>query len=155
MVALTFRIYSLPQKANLANNKTGRKKMKQTFKFARYIVVVMMVGLLLGTGLPVATAAKNAPVRMVLPQNFSVLADTVSPAVVHIRVEKTVKGRGPALGPFSVEQFRNFWPPFGPERRPDFKQPGLGSGFIIDRRIHCYEQSCGGWCRYHQGHSQG
>ena len=70
--------------------------MKQTFKFAKHIVVMVMVGLMLGSGLPMATASKNAPVQMV-PQNFSALADTVSPAVVHIRVEKTVKGGGPAF----------------------------------------------------------
>jgi serine protease Do len=98
-----------------------------------------MIGLLLGSGLPMATAAKNAPVRMV-PQNFSTLAETVSPAVVHIRVVKTVKSEGPALGPFNRnpfgdnEQFRDFFGHrFSPQRRPEFKQPGLGSGFIIDK----------------------
>jgi len=98
-----------------------------------------MIGLLLGSGLPMATAAKNAPVRMV-PQNFSALAETVSPAVVHIRVVKTVKSEGPAFGPFNRnpfgdnEQFRDFFGHrFGPQRRPEFKQPGLGSGFIIDK----------------------
>jgi len=113
--------------------------MKQTFKFTRYLVVMVMIGLLLGSGLPMATAAKNAPVRMV-PQNFSALAETVSPAVVHIRVVKTVKSEGPAFGPFNRnpfgdnEQFRDFFGHrFGPQRRPDFKQPGLGSGFIIDK----------------------
>ena len=113
--------------------------MKQTFKFTRYLVVMVMIGLLLGSGLPMATAVKNAPVRMV-PQNFSALAETVSPAVVHIRVVKTVKSKGPALGPFNRnpfgdnEQFRDFFSHrFGPQRRPEFKQPGLGSGFIIDK----------------------
>jgi serine protease Do len=108
--------------------------MKQTFKLARTLVVIVMVGLLLGTGLTPATAAIKAPVRMV-PQNFSALADTVSPAVVHIRVEKTVKSGGPAAGPFGGgEQSPDFFGHrFGPQRRPDFKQPGLGSGFIIDR----------------------
>jgi len=113
--------------------------MKQSFKFARHIVVMVMVGLLLGTGLSPATAAINAPVRMV-PQSFSALADTVSPAVVHIRVEKTVKSGGPASGLFGRNPFGGgeqspdfFGHRFGPERRPEFKQPGLGSGFIIDR----------------------
>ena len=64
----------------------------QTFKYTRYIVVMVMVGLMLGSRLPMETASKNAPVRMV-PQNFSTLADAVSPAVVYIRVEKTVKGK--------------------------------------------------------------
>ena len=79
--------------------KQGGKKMKQTFKFTRYIVVMVMVGLMLGSDLPMATASKNVPVQMV-PQNFSTLADTVSPAVVHIRVVKTVKGRGPVFHQF-------------------------------------------------------
>jgi len=105
--------------------------MKLTFNFAKCMVAVAMVGLLLGSGLPLATAAKEVPDPMVrmLPQNFSVLADTASPAVVHIRVEKTVKHRGPAMGPFGGNPFGHR---FGPQRRPEFKQPGLGSGFIID-----------------------
>ena len=113
--------------------------MKRIFKFTRYVVVMVMMGLLLGSGLPMATAAKNAPVQMV-PRNFSALAETVSPAVVHIRVVKTVKSRGPAFGPSNRnpfgdnEQFRNFFGHrFGPQRRPDLKRPGLGSGFIIDK----------------------
>ena len=86
--------------------------MKQLFKSTKYILVMVMVGLMLGSGLPMATASKNAPVRMV-PQNFSALAETVSPAVVHIRVEKTVKGGGPAFHQFEQnpfgdnEQFKN------------------------------------------------
>jgi len=113
--------------------------MKQTFKFTKYIVVMVMVGLMLGSGFLMATASKNAPVQMV-PQNFSALADTVSPAVVHIRVEKTVKGGGPAFhqfgqNPFGVpEQFKDFFGRnFGKQRQPEFKQPGQGSGFIIDK----------------------
>ncbi len=113
--------------------------MKHTFTFTRYIVVMVMVGLMLGSGLPMAAAAKNAPVQMV-PQDFSSLADTVSPAVVHIRVEKTVKGGGPALPQFKQnpfgdnEQFKEFFGRnFGQQRQPEFKQPGQGSGFIIDK----------------------
>jgi serine protease Do len=86
-----------------------------------------------------AMASKNAPVRMV-PQNFSALADTVSPAVVHIRVEKTVKGGGPAFHQFNQnpfggnEQFKDFFGRnFGRQRQPEFKQPAQGSGFIIDK----------------------
>jgi serine protease Do len=113
--------------------------MKQAFNFSKYIVAMVMVGLMLGSGLPMAEAAKTAPVRMV-PQNFSDLADTVSPAVVHIKVEKTVKGGGRASGPFGQnpfggnEQFKEFFGRrFGEQRQPEFKQPGQGSGFIIDK----------------------
>ena len=73
--------------------------MKQTFKFTRYIVVLVMVGLMLGANLPLAGASKNSTVRMV-PQNFSALADNVSPAVVHIRVEKTIKVGGSSFQRF-------------------------------------------------------
>ena len=109
----------------MANYEKREVKMKHRFKFPGYIIAVLMVGLLLATGLPPAAAVQNAPVRMV-PQNFSSLAETVSPAVVHIRVEKTVTGSRPSVGPFGGHRF-------GPQRQPDFKQPGLGSGFIIDK----------------------
>jgi len=113
--------------------------MRQTSKFTKYFVVLAMVGLMLGSGLPMATAAKNAPVRMV-PQNFSDLADTVSPAVVHIKVEKTVKAGARSFGPsgqnpFGGDQrFKDFFGrQFGEQRQPEFKQPAQGSGFIIDQ----------------------
>ena len=89
--------------------------MKQTFKFTKYIVVMVMVGLMLGSGFLTATASKNAPVQMV-PQNFSALADTVSPAVVHIRVEKTVKGGGPAFHQFGQKSTRNHMEQINPLR---------------------------------------
>jgi serine protease Do len=103
--------------------------MRQTTKFAKYFVVLAMVGLMLGAGLPMAGAANNAPVRMV-PLNFSDLADTVSPAVVHIKVEKTVKAGGRSFGSSGQSPFGRH---FGEQRQPDFKQPGQGSGFIIDK----------------------
>jgi serine protease Do len=107
--------------------------MRPTVRFTKLIVVFAVIGLLLATGLPAATGAKRAPVRMV-PQNFSDLADTVSPAVVHIRVEKTVNPGGSASSPDGGDRhFRDFFGHrFGPEQQPEFKQPGLGSGFIID-----------------------
>ena len=108
--------------------------MKQTFRFPRSVIAVLLVGFLLVTGFSPVAAAPRAPVKMV-PQNFSGLADTVSPAVVHIRVEKTVNGEGSMMGPFGGrDQFRDFFGHrFGPPQRPEFKQPGLGSGFIIDK----------------------
>jgi serine protease Do len=76
-----------------------------------------------------------------VPENFSNLADIVSPAIVHIRVEKTVKTSGPALGPFGMNPFGKNNPfkghPerfFGPNTQPEFKQPGQGSGFVIDKK---------------------
>ena len=113
--------------------------MKQTFRFTKYVMVLVMAALMMGAGMPAVQASTNAPVQMV-PQNFSGLADTVSPAVVHIRVEKTIKGAGPAAGPLGQnpfgdnEQFKEFFGRhFGNQGPQEFKQPAQGSGFIIDK----------------------
>ncbi len=73
------------------------------------------------------------------PATFNELAVMVSPAVVNIRTVKTIKGGGPVFrqfqrdpwgkeGPFK-EFFERF---FGEDMQREFKQPSLGSGFIID-----------------------
>jgi serine protease Do len=113
--------------------------MKQAINFTRYILVLVMVGLLIGAGLQVATASEDSPARMI-PANFSELAEKARPAVVNIRTVKTVKGGGPVFrhffgNPFGgkspFEDFRGPHPEGGPSR--NFKQQSLGSGFIIDR----------------------
>lgn len=74
------------------------------------------------------------------PASFNQLAEMASPAVVNIRTVKTIKGGGPVLrhfqrdpwgrqGPFK-EFFERF---FGEDMQKEFKQPSLGSGFIIDK----------------------
>ncbi len=119
--------------------------MKQAINFTRYIVVLVMVGLLIGAGLQVATASEDSPARMI-PANFSELAEKARPAVVNIRTVKTVKGGGLVFRHFFGNPFGGKSPfgdknPFegfsgphsegGPSR--NFKQQSLGSGFIIDR----------------------
>jgi len=119
--------------------------MKQAINFTRYIVVMVMVGLLLGAGLQVVTASEDSTTRMI-PANFSELAEKARPAVVNIRTVKTVKGGGPVFRHFFGNPFGGKSPfgdknPFegfsgphsegGPSR--NFKQQSLGSGFIIDR----------------------
>ena len=61
----------------------------------------------------------------------------VSPAVVHISVEKTVKNnsqQGGAPDMFDDEFFRRFFAPRLPIPPREFKQRGLGSGSIVDAR---------------------
>ena len=70
--------------------------MKQAINFTRYIVVLVMVGLLIGVGLQVATASEDSPARMI-PANFSEFAEKSRPGVVNIRTVKTVKGGGPVF----------------------------------------------------------
>ena len=60
-----------------------------------------------------------------------------SNAVVHISVEKTVKDNGPSSNLpdfFDDEFFRRFFAPRLPVPPREFKQRGLGSGAIVDKR---------------------
>ena len=59
----------------------------------------------------------------------------VSPSVVHISVEKRVTGNSHGQQPdmFEDEFFRRFFQPRLPNPR-EFKQRGLGSGFVVDAR---------------------
>jgi serine protease Do len=113
--------------------------MKSTRKFIKPVVVMAVAAAMLGAGLFGAMAAKNAPVPMV-PENFSAIAQDTGAAVVHIRVEKTLTG-GPAefrqFGdqPFQGdERYKDFYDHFFGGRIPhEYKQNGLGTGFIIDK----------------------
>ena len=75
------------------------------------------------------------------PGNFAKLAEMAGPAVVNIRTVKTIKGGGPVSrhfqrGPQGREHpFNDFFEKFfGEEMQREFKQPSLGSGFIIDKK---------------------
>ena len=90
-----------------------------------------------------SSAWAQAAEPLMIPASFSQLAEMVSPAVVNIRTVKTLKGGGPVFrnfqrGPFGREQpFNDFFERFfGDEMQREFKQPSLGSGFIIDKEGH-------------------
>jgi serine protease Do len=113
--------------------------MKLTSRLLNPIVVIVMAVAMLGAGFQSAAAAKTAPVRMV-PQNFSALAKDVSPAVVHIRVEKTVQGSQAAVRQFENppfqgdDRYKDFFDHFFGGKKPhEYKQKGLGTGFIISK----------------------
>ena len=69
------------------------------------------------------------------PGSFSELVKQASPSVVNISVEKVVRGRRGAPSPFgSDDPLREFFERFFGNQMPkDFKQRGLGTGFIIDK----------------------
>ncbi|MCP4688691.1 MAG: DegQ family serine endoprotease [Desulfobacterales bacterium] len=112
--------------------------MTYTKKHAWWILVLFITGAVIAAGFQPAVAAKNTETRLI-PENFSALAKAVTPAVVNIRTEKSVKTGRPMThqfnqGPlgrddFFKEYFDRF---FGGERPREFKRRGLGSGFIID-----------------------
>jgi len=115
-----------------------RKKLKVN---PFLIFFILCVGLLAlnGPGLNPAAYAKSTG-TFNAPESFSRLAETASPAVVNIRIEKTVKLREPSMrqfhrDPWGREQpFKDFFERFFGEESPrEFKQPSVGSGFIIDK----------------------
>jgi len=78
-----------------------------------------------------------------VPASFSQLAEAVGPTVVNIRTVKTLKGGGPVFRHFQRDPggrespFNEFFERFfGDEMQREFKQPSLGSGFIIDKDGH-------------------
>lgn len=113
--------------------------MRRKKGFRMHVLVLVVAVALVGSGLQMAAASKESPVRMI-PENFSDLAETVRPGVVNIRTVINTKGGGPVFdhfpgNPFGDNRpFEGFPGPF-PKGNPDrhFKQQSLGSGFVIDR----------------------
>jgi serine protease Do len=116
-------------------------------------VVVCALGLVMGlamgrapasVGLPAATAAgSNTSLEQLrdfadkLSTLFRLTAESVSPSVVYISATRIIKYRSPGFG-FRDPMFERFFGPDaqdmpGPQER-EFKQPGLGTGFIVDSK---------------------
>ncbi len=70
-----------------------------------------------------------------IPGSFSELVKKASPAVVHVGVEKTTQITSQYSSPFGEsDPFNEFFNRFYGDQMPrDYKQQGLGTGFIIDR----------------------
>ena len=113
--------------------------MKSFKKTIPYILILFVVGIFSGLHLQVGTAATDSSPVMI-PGNFSEIAEKVGPAVVNIRTEKTTKGGGRVFrhfspGPFDKDDpFQDFFNKFfGGDQQREFKQRSLGSGFIIEK----------------------
>lgn len=125
-------------------------KSKAFRKLSLGIMILALAGFLWGCGLENELEAKKVPEvkskTVMVPGNFSELAQKARDGVVNIRTVKTIKGGGPVFrhffgNPFGQQnpfgdpdRFREFFGPpdeEGPSR--DFKQRSLGSGFIIDK----------------------
>ena len=114
-----------------------RKELNVNLFFMILVILCGAAALLVGTS-PLAYAKTTGTFNA--PESFSRLADMASPAVVNIRIEKTIKPRGPSSrqfqrDPFGRESpFKDFFERFfGEEGQREFKQPSVGSGFIIDK----------------------
>jgi Do/DeqQ family serine protease len=87
---------------------------------------------------PTAVSAISLPEA--LQQSFVGVADHVRPAVVHLgTIQRAKMRRGPSTppgtdDPFFKDFFNQFFGSEGPAPRGEYRQPGLGSGVIIDKR---------------------
>lgn len=115
----------------------------------------LAIGLIAMTSVPPTTKieAGIAPLKTNTPESFSQLVKKVKPAVVYISTIKIIKDGREFRHPFGGhanpnDPFGEFFERFfggGPQR--DYRQKGLGSGFIIDAQgyvltnNHVVEQS--------------
>ncbi|MCP4630870.1 MAG: DegQ family serine endoprotease [bacterium] len=107
--------------------------------FLIFLILVGGLPVVSGPGLSSLAYAKSTG-TFNAPETFSHLAEMASPAVVNIRIEKTIKPRGPSPRQFQRDPwgregpFKDFFERFFGEEAPrEFKQPSVGSGFIIDK----------------------
>jgi serine protease Do len=107
-----------------------------------FVAVVIITALILAISIshPAVNAWAMSWGQSTIPESFSALAETVSPAVVNISTVKTIKGGGSVFRHFyqspwgDQDPFKDFFEKFfGDEQQREFKQRSLGSGFIIDK----------------------
>jgi len=105
-----------------------------------FFSVFFMVSIIFLVSFSAVKAEARAKDVLMVPASFSGLADSVSPAVVNIRTEKTTKTGG-WFRHFSRRPFRRKNDPFedffnrfyGNEMPREHKERSLGSGFLIDK----------------------
>ncbi|HEV8440507.1 MAG TPA: Do family serine endopeptidase [Methylomirabilota bacterium] len=90
---------------------------------------------------PAVPVAAAVSIPEALQQGFVGVAEHVRPAVVHLgTIQRTKLSRAPSLppgtdDPFFRDFFNQFFGSEGPSTpRGEYRQPGLGSGVIIDKR---------------------
>jgi serine protease Do len=109
------------------------------FRLKVFFIIIALVGGTFTLGIYDSAYAKKTELFNA-PASFNQLAVAVSPAVVNIRTVKTLKGGGPVFRQFQRDPwgrqspFKDFFERFfGEDMQREFKQPSLGSGFIIDQ----------------------
>ncbi len=117
-----------------------RRDPSQTTVWLSSITLFMFLAATVLLALPSAAFSAVSPAVNLVPESFSALAESVSPAVVNIRTETTAAYGGGRVyrhffnHPFGQEDpFNDFFDRFfnSPHSR-EYKQRSLGSGFIID-----------------------
>jgi serine protease Do len=120
----------------------AKEILRKKAKVNTFIIFLIVFGGLLAFSVPGLSPLAHAKSTGTFnaPESFIRLAEMASPAVVNIRIEKTIKTRGPSMRQFQMDPwgrekpFKDFFERFFGEEAPrEFKQPSVGSGFIIDK----------------------
>ncbi len=119
--------------------RSQNRQRRSSLRLRIFLVTLVSMGLGGGLWLTPKTIAADPSTQYRVPHSFAEVAERVSPAVVNISTEKTVRTPG-------GRRFRHFQSPFG-ENDPfhdfferffgnqpprEFKERSLGSGFIIN-----------------------
>jgi len=123
--------------------------MEKRKHFKTTLVALLLVGAMSGFGYGISTAVKadTQPVvslaavseMPMIPANFTDLARMVRPGVVNIQVVKKVKNVDFGFhqfpgNPFGDQNpFGDFFGPFGGNLPREYKQGGVGSGFVMNK----------------------
>jgi len=120
--------------------KTGRGvKIAAVALFLAVAVAGLGYGMNATGKAPEASTTQTAAAPIMIPNNFSNLAEMVRSGVVNIQVSKQSRSAGLerfGVNPFGEgHPFGDFFGPFGGfgNRMPERKQQGVGSGFIMDK----------------------
>jgi serine protease Do len=125
----------------------GEAMNNRRLLYLTLIVATLTIGVVIGTivsGGVKAGAQKSAtlviPDPVSLSNAFSQISTALEPAVVNINTEAAVepaanqrRGQNQPRNPFGQDPFDFFDFFGGPDQSPDFRQRGLGSGFIVDK----------------------
>ena len=123
--------------------------MERNQKVRKIFIALIAVALIVGLGYGASRATKSSDVAapkgtdtsIMVPGNFTVLAENVRDGVVNIQAVKNGKGGGRVFRHFfgkphgKQNPFEDFFGPGpgGDDPSEGFQQKSLGSGFIIDR----------------------
>ena len=122
--------------------QTARSALIASILFAFAGLGFGVYGFLASGRVRAPTSSANASATAdALQAAFVSVAERVRPAVVNVGTVQVSRGRRPPSipgpgtdDPFFKDFFDQFFGRGGPNRREEFKRPGIGSGVIIDKR---------------------
>lgn len=121
----------------MESSKNVHRKKIVLWTLVSLIIIPFALTLIMHLSGPEAAASSPPPG---VPGSFSELAKEASPSVVSISAVKVIKGREQFTMPFGKDDpFRDFFERYFRDHVPrEYRQKGLGSGFIIDKEGYIF-----------------